>query len=260
MKNMVYVIGPGAIGKALANFLVLKGVEVQLVGRKNSPYLPLSGMGSGIYIVCTKAYANEEIALHLKVGPIILLQNGRGIERPFLDFPEVYRAVIFATAQEGTFRAVNTSRLGVIKGSSIRAKELAEMISTREFPFGFEENIDLLVWKKLIVNSAFNALCPLLEVDNGIFVRNEKAMYWATVIMEEGRALAEKEGVKLSIEELRQSLLEISERSAGQLISTYQDILQGKPTEVDFINGSLSEGKLNHFLADLIRIKSCIKS
>lgn len=260
MKNRVYVIGPGAIGKALANFLGWKGLEVQLVGKKNSPFVQLSEMGSGIYIICTKAYANEEIAIYLKEGPIILLQNGKGVEMPFTDFPEVYRAVIFATAQEGTFRAVSTSRLGVVKGSARRAIELAELISTQEFPFVYEENINVLVWKKLIVNSAFNALCPLLEVDNGIFVRDDKALYWAKVIMEEGRLLAQKEGVMLSQEELMQSLLEISERSSGQLISTYQDILQGKPTEVEYINGSLSEGKLNHFLADLIRIKSCIKS
>ena len=43
-------------------------------------------------------------------------------------------------------------------------------VNHRWFPFRTEEQIERKVWKKAILNAVFNSICPLLGIDNGIFV------------------------------------------------------------------------------------------
>src|SRR5271166_4103764 len=55
---------------------------------KQSPYPKLANLNKTI-VIATKAYANKAIALELKdkavTGPGVIIQNGVGVEKPFLD-------------------------------------------------------------------------------------------------------------------------------------------------------------------------------
>lgn len=81
----------------------------------------------GLLVIAAKAFANAEISKALlrsgASGPIALLQNGLGVERPFIDagFPEIYRAVLYVTGQRDStgmvsFHAVKPSVLGIVSG------------------------------------------------------------------------------------------------------------------------------------------------
>jgi 2-dehydropantoate 2-reductase len=273
MQTPIYIVGVGAIGMTLAVLLRQSGKEVMLLrGREGSPSetedhcitvecsngislkasIPIRTLEqveplNGIVLLTTKSFGNRELAQRLsgKTGqsPLVLLQNGLGIEEPFLEagFPEVYRCVLLATSQVQAlytvrYKPVAASPIGVIRGHESRLTELVEQLSTSQFLFRAEGAIQQIIWEKVIINCVFNAICPLLGADNGIFHRNASALALARDIIDECVAVAGEVGIVLNREEVEVRLLQISQRSDGQLISTLVDINHGRQTEIDTMN------------------------
>ena len=268
--NQIYIIGAGAIGKALAVFLQEVGKKVVLVrgsvdnlptdkqlfsvtdqdGRVFEQEISVSTLShiqemKGCVLITTKTFANSDIAQKLRGipggYPIVLLQNGLNVERPFQDFEEVYRCVLFSTSQvreDGhvSFKTVTASPIGLFKGHFENLEELVLYIDTPHFGFRSEVHIDTYVWEKAIINCAFNTLCPLLEVDNGLFHRNKEATRLARKIIGECVDLAREKRISLDKQAIEEKLLFISKKADGQLISTYVDILNNRRTEIESLN------------------------
>ncbi|ASV28993.1 hypothetical protein CJ263_01415 [Maribacter cobaltidurans] len=301
MNNNIYIIGSGAIGKALAVFLKKQNKQVQLV-RGSVDNLPnieteITVVGkdetfaesiltttfsnlkdiNGIVLVTTKTFANEKIAEKLRGlnghYEIVLLQNGLNIEHPFNDLGKVYRCVLLSTSQvtgenKVSFKTVAASPIGDLDGLNEGLHEVIERINTPQFQFREEASILKFVWNKTVANCVFNTICPLLEIDNGIFHRNLEAKKLAKDIIEECVVLAETQGVLLDTEEILENLLLISQKSDGQLISTYMDILNHRQTEIKSLNLEISRiaqeigrpelVQKTKFLGQLIELKSKI--
>jgi 2-dehydropantoate 2-reductase len=271
MSKTIYVIGAGAIGKALAVFLHQAKQPVVLIhGREGQTaktetltvkladqselkttieILPLDQFKSldGLVVLTSKSFGNQNLAdtLKSKMGstPIAILQNGLGVERPFLDagFKSVYRCVLFATSQftnatSLTFKPVSVSPVGTVAGQANQLDELVKQISTPWFSFRAESNIQYFIWKKAIANSVFNSICPLLDIDNGIFHRDAQAKQLAARVVKECVAVVNASGIELTEEQVMENILLISQASDGQLISTLQDIKNKRPTEIDTLN------------------------
>jgi 2-dehydropantoate 2-reductase len=216
----VYIIGAGAIGKVLAVCLSNDGKEVVLLRgsvdngetrRENIRVtLPaqeiieaeimidtLSNYRSlqGLVVLCNKSYGNAALAdaLKDKIGcsPVVLLQNGLGVEQAFMDFPSVYRCVLFATSQPVSdtilnFKPVAISPVGRISGGDETSlSHIVGLLNTPYFGFRAERDIQPVIWKKAIVNSVFNSVCPLLDIDNGVFHRNPQALKIAESLVSE---------------------------------------------------------------------------
>jgi len=267
----VYIIGAGAVGKVLAVCLANNGKKAVLLRgsvddgkthRENiRVILPsekaieaavtidtLSNYSSleGLVVLCNKSYGNAALAKALKnkIGnsPLVLLQNGLGVERPFTDFPSVYRCVLFVTSQPVSetklnFKSVSVSPIGkIIGGDTTSLNHIAALLNTPYFGFRTESDIQPIIWKKAILNSVFNSVCPLLETDNGIFYRNPQALQIAERLVAECLCVAKEQGVHLNQIEVIDTLLLISRTSDGQFISTLQDIRNHRPTEIETLN------------------------
>jgi 2-dehydropantoate 2-reductase len=193
----VYIIGAGAIGKVLAvclnndgkKVVLLRGsvdngeshkenirvmlpsqeiIEAEVTIDTFSNYRSLEGL----IVLCNKSYGNAALAVALKdkigYSPLILLQNGLGVEQVFMDFPSVYRCVLFVTSQPVSdtklnFKPVAVSPIGrVIGGDETSLGHIAALLNTPYFGFRAEGDIQPVIWKKAIVNSVFNSVCPLL--------------------------------------------------------------------------------------------------
>ncbi|PZR41313.1 MAG: ketopantoate reductase [Azospira oryzae] len=301
MPHKLYIIGSGAIGKALAVFLthqqrevvLIRGssddgthyqekieltlsdhtnlvAEVEVDSLRNHPVL------EGVVILTNKSFGNQKLASALKGrlhAPLVILQNGLGVEQPFIDngFQDVYRCVLFATSQitdngKLRFKPVAVSPVGIIKGDERTLNAVVNSITTPVFQFRAEQDIQLFIWKKAIANSVFNSICTLLEVDNGIFHRNEEAMRLAKRIVKECVAIAQQSGVQLQEQDVVDSILLISNSSDGQLISTLQDIRNKRETEIDMLNfefvriaeksGRADQITETNLLGELVKIKS----
>lgn len=270
-KN-IYVVGVGAIGKVLAVFLKLKGKNVTLLrgsvddqpgyhrkfsvelndGTKFESEIEVSTISSsttldGIIVLTNKSFGNLHLSDKLKNkinnSPIVILQNGLDVEQPFIEnnFTQIYRCVLFATSQPVSenkmkFKPVAVSPIGIINGNTENLLEIIEQLNSTNFQFKAEQDIQPIIWTKTIVNSVFNSVCPLLEVDNGIFNRNKTAHNIAKRIISECVSIAKLKGISIKEEAVMDSLLMISKFSDGQLISTYQDILNKRKTEIDTLN------------------------
>jgi 2-dehydropantoate 2-reductase len=269
--NTIFIIGAGAIGKSLAvalkregkNVVILRGSiddgsrhteEIELVKDDNviSETIEFNTLSNfrqldGIIVLTNKSYGNEGLSNALKSktkeAPVVILQNGLGVERVFIenDFPHIYRCVLFVTSQftsakQLRFKPVTTSPVGIIKGDADHLQAIVEKLNNTIFPFRAEIDIQPVIWKKAIINSVFNSVCPLLEIDNGIFHRDEEALTIAGRVIGECITIAKEKGVILKTDDVLETLLMISKSSDGQFISTLQDIRNKRKTEIDTLN------------------------
>jgi 2-dehydropantoate 2-reductase len=296
--ELVYIIGAGAIGKVLAVCLSNEGKKVVLLRgsvdngkiRKENIRVTLHTQESieaevtidtfsnyhsleGLVVLCNKSYGNAALAdaLKQKIGnsPIVLLQNGLDVEQAFMDFPSVYRCVLFVTSQpvsltQLSFKLVAESPIGIIRGGDKTSLSyIVSILSTSNFGFRVEPDIQPIIWKKAIINSVFNSVCPLLDIDNGIFHRNGDALQIAESLVTECLSVAKEQGINLKLEEVMDTLLLISHSSDGQFISTLQDIRNHRPTEIATLNLAIAEKSTTertisrtHLLGQLTLLKS----
>ncbi|WP_221393001.1 ketopantoate reductase family protein [Dyadobacter sp. NIV53] len=296
----IFIIGNGVIAKALAVALTIHGrkvtilrgsVEEQDVYQQNIEVqadditfqadVTISSIShyeklDGIILLTNKSFGNPGLAEKLisktNHSPIVFLQNGLQIENSFTDkdYTQLYRCVLMATSQSITenkvrFKPVASSPVGIIKGSSITLDKIVEEISTDIFSFRSEADIQTLIWKKVISNCVFNSICPLLETDNGIFHRNGAALEMAKKVIGECIEIAEENSIHLTMDSLVQNVLNLSKMSDGQKISTYQDILNKRETEIETLNLAIARiASVNNrinvpvtaLLGELIKIKS----
>lgn len=270
--DTIFIVGRGAIGKALSVFLKLNNKKVILLrgtvddGSKSVEELAVTlndgtvlkapvevrtlntlGELRGVVVLTNKSFGNNDLATSLKkkisASPLVLLQNGLGVERPFVEnnFASVYRCVLFVTSQNLTetsvrFKPVSPCPIGVVKGNAVELDHITASLTTQYCQFRNENNIDVVVWRKAIINCAFNSICPLLDIDNGVFHRDKEALAIARRVVNECVAVAAKKGIILNADEVIENLLLISKSSDGQMISTLQDIRKGLPTEIDTLN------------------------
>jgi 2-dehydropantoate 2-reductase len=276
MRNeTIYIVGAGAIGKVLAVFLKLQQKEVVLIrGSVDDQPSEIQSLRvqmadasfhasvevntlaniealTGIVVLTNKSFGNEALACALKPklngSPIVVMQNGLNIEQSFIDagFTDIYRCVLFATSQPVSdqalrFQPVTTSPIGVINGTIQNLEHIVAELNSPNFPFKAEMDIQPLIWKKTISNSVFNSVCSLIEIDNGIFHRNEKALTISKRIIKECVAIAKLSGVILNEEDVVENLLKISKASDGQQISTLVDIKNKRRTEIDTFNFAIA--------------------
>jgi 2-dehydropantoate 2-reductase len=137
------------------------------------------------------------------------------------------------------FKPVAVSPVGIVAGSAATLRTVVAQVNGPIFPFRAEPDIGPVIWKKAIINSVFNSVCPLLETDNGVFHREPAALAIARSVITECVAVARASGISLRPEEVVESLLLISTASDGQLISTLQDIRNGRRTEIETLNFEL---------------------
>lgn len=273
----IYIVGAGAIGSALAAQLSHQGRDVVVVRTSRSDvmrgpaeFVVRDAAGSevrasidtvsldlleglqGIVAITAKSYANADLARKLAdrgaKGPIVILQNGLGIEESFIaaGFTDVYRCVLFTGGErqgDGSyaFRAVKPSPIGIVTGDAGTLRRIVRALDTPAFPFTENERIQEVVWQKTIMNAVFNSICPLLDVDNGVFERDARARDLARGIVDEGVAVAKALGMTLDPGRLMEQLLVLSRGSTGQTISTLQDIRRGNQTEIASLNLAIAK-------------------
>ena len=153
----VYIIGSGSVGMALSACLVSEGRKAVAVRTQNSEspwqtikvslhhgadrmHVSVETVGlskvtnlDGIVAITAKSYANKSISLGLRnkliKGPLVVMQNGVGVERPFIEaqLGDVFRCVLYLTSQstsdsEFGFHSIKSSPIGIISGVSSWAR------------------------------------------------------------------------------------------------------------------------------------------
>lgn len=244
--------------------------DVTLIGRKehvdaiNSKGLFLCGDFEGKYTVKANTKikqipSNTLILLSTKVTDsekaivgikhlikkdtiILLLQNGLGIEdivKKILLDNEVIRTVITLGSnflEPG--KISNISYTSTILEKTKSAEKIARLLNDCGLKAKVSENINVQVWKKLTINCVLNPLTAIFQVkDDEIIVDSLKFIRHS--IVDECIKVAKAEGIDID-----PSIKKMIDNKLSQFTnysSMCQDIMKGKKTEIDFLNGKVVE-------------------
>ncbi len=95
------------------------------------------------------------------------------------------------------------------------------------------------LWCKVITFSAINPVSAILQVPNGSLTSKMESITLMKRLLDEGREVAKSCSIELVYPDLYELLFDACEKSANNLSSMLQDILNEMPTEIDAQNGAI---------------------
>jgi 2-dehydropantoate 2-reductase len=121
---------------------------------------------------------------------------------------------------------------------------LADLFNRAGIETQLDGDVQGLMWGKLVVNSAINALSAIYRVPNGWLVRNPETRALMSAAARETAQVANALGITLPYLDPAARAIQVATATATNNSSTLQDILRGAPTELERINGAVvREGK-----------------
>jgi 2-dehydropantoate 2-reductase len=276
----VGIVGTGAIGCLLGGILKEGGLDAVLIGRNEQTVGAISGAGgvriddedgsrlvelratldhrcvgqTYLVILAVKAYDTREalqgIAPFLKPETTLLtLQNGLGNIEAADEVLGPGRILAGTTSHGANVLApghirhagVGDTLVGEPSGGiSARVVEVARSLTAAGFRCEAVENVIRHIWLKVIINAAINPLTALLRVKNGILQRDPASREIMRRVVEEGVCLSRAIGVALPCAEPYEKVLQVCSATGENISSMLQDVLHGRRTEIDQMNGALA--------------------
>jgi 2-dehydropantoate 2-reductase len=120
-----------------------------------------------------------------------------------------------------------------------RMAALAALFSACALPAELSDDLEALVWGKLVVNVGINALTALLRVPNGALVDVPEARALLEQAVAEAVAVARARGTRLPDPDPLAHVLAVARATGANRSSMLQDVLRGSPTEIATINGAV---------------------
>tara|TARA_B100000029_G_scaffold176484_1_gene173790 strand:- start:1205 stop:2155 length:951 start_codon:yes stop_codon:yes gene_type:complete len=105
----------------------------------------------------------------------------------------------------------------------------------------WSQDINMSIWKKLLVNVAINPVCSIAGVRNGALLEVPELWTQAISAMYEAATVATASGADLSELDMDDLLREVAANTADNRCSMLQDIMAGRKTEVDHLCGAVVE-------------------
>lgn len=224
-----------------------------------------------LVLLTTKVYDSAEavrriLALLRPDTTILCLQNGLQSEQIVKDITggrcTVLRGITdFGAIFEAPGRVTLKARGPTLIEAGTQSHALADMFSACELNGRVAPNIKQEVWRKLVVNCVINPLTAMTGMEVG-WIADERLDPLKRRLVEECLAVARIDGVTFDADVTR--ALNDTYRPSRNLSSMYQDLLNGKQTEIEHMNGAVVElGRrfgvacpLNESLATIIRTLS----
>jgi len=198
-------------------------------------------------VVCVKSFDTDEAATALTGTDLewcLSLQNGMGNEELLAD--RLDATVLAGTCTYGAMlespgvvrcTGVGETVLGPREGGH---SEVADRVGAAFADAGVvtavAADMPRRLWEKLSVNAGINATTALADIDNGALLGAD-ANAVATTAAREVAAVARADGVDLSADDAAAALEAVADATAENTSSMRQDVLAGRRTEVDAING-----------------------
>lgn len=275
----IAVIGVGAMGSVYAALLADAGNEVSAVDVSPTQISAIREHGlrvegaSGdrvvhlhatddpvevgpvdLVVIATKAMhvrAAAESARPL-LGPdtvVLPIQNGLGSSDAVAEVVGADRVVVGVAGGFGAsvispghahHHGLELVRLGELTGPSTpRLDRIADAWRAAGFTVKTFDDIDRLVWEKLVCNVAFSGPCAVLDATIGEVLESEHAWSIAAACAVEAFDVAVTGGVELGFDDPVDYVRSFGKAIAGARPSLALDLRAGRPTEIDVINGAI---------------------
>lgn len=107
------------------------------------------------------------------------------------------------------------------------------------------------LWDKMMLNAVINTICTMMDITMGQYATFSQAQALSEELIEEGTRVAEADGVKMLKTPAEMAAVIQRESSNVNPLhrpSMYQDMVNNRPTEVDYINGYILKRAKAHGL------------
>jgi 2-dehydropantoate 2-reductase len=272
----IAVVGAGAVGGYFGGMLARAGAPVVMIGRaafveaarKNGLFLDTlqfkesvrveastdlsAARGADLILFCVKTTDTDSTARALapllsSSATVVSLQNGvDNTEKIRAAGIDALSAVVYVAAsvpQPAHVKHVGRGDL-VIGPRDARTEKLAALFERAAVPCRISDNIDGELWTKLIWNCALNAISALGRARYGQIAASNEALKVVETVVNEVLAVATAAHIQLPGVETPQAglagALKIATQMSGAISSTGQDLMRGKRTEIDSLNGYIA--------------------
>ncbi|MFH2011869.1 MAG: 2-dehydropantoate 2-reductase [Pseudomonadota bacterium] len=276
MKTVI--VGPGAMGGLFAFFLSKTKEEIWLLDKHrertdkiNKNGLIIEGISgdhrvrlnqttnpsdigeADLVIICVKAYDTEKatedsIPLIGKNTILLTLQNGSGNIETISKIVGKEKVIGGTTSQGATVLGSGHIRhagrgettIGELDGSlSSRVKNISNIFNSAGIDTKITDNVEGLIWSKLLINVGINALTAVLRLKNGELVEYSWSREILRMAVEEAMLVVKAKDIQLTYDNPVKKVEDVCKATATNVSSMLQDVLRAKKTEIDYINGAI---------------------
>ena len=183
----------------------------------------------------------------------LTLQNGLGNIEQISSVIGAERVIAGTTAHGATMLSPGKIRhagkgktiIGELGGhESDRIRKMAAVLEDAGMETVISGNVLGRVWDKLLVNVGINALTGITKLYNGQLLDYPEIEELLEKAVSEGVAVARAKGIRLGFDDPVAHTKDLCRATAANKSSMLQDILNGRQTEIDRMNGAIvREGK-----------------
>lgn len=274
----VAIVGSGAMGSVYGYYLARSGHDVVLVDvwREHVDAINRSGLEmeedgavlrvpvkatteaaeagvADLVLVFVKSYhtaAAAEAARRI-AGPetlVLTLQNGLGnaeiISAAVGDGrtacgTNAHGATLLGpgrVSHRGTGETLFGPMCGEVTGQILR---VVDAFNAAGLPARATANAAGAIWGKVLVNVGINALTAILRIPNGALLEYPSSRAVMAQAVTEGATVAGGKGIALPYEDPVAHCEAVAKATGANHSSMLQDVLNGRRTEIDFINGAV---------------------
>ena len=272
--DSILIVGTGALACLFGARLAARGIEVTMLGTWREGLAALRNYGVTLVqpdgsqtsyrvrvidnpeqctgakyaLVLVKSWQTERSANQLSAclvqdGVALTLQNGLGNDHTLTAALGPERVAQGVTTTGATLLSSGRVRPGgdgvISVGIHERVQPVLEMLKAAGFQLEVLEDVQALIWGKLVVNAAINPITALLKITNGQILTRPAATQLSGDLAREVAAVAAAQGIDLSHIDPIAVSQGVAEKTAENHSSMYQDIQRGAPTEIDAICGAV---------------------
>jgi 2-dehydropantoate 2-reductase len=275
----IAVIGAGAMGSLFGALLLETGHDVHLISRDESHVASINERGlaiergNDIRVIAIPAHATidgvpsadlcivfvkspdtaaaaaDAARLAGPGGAVLTLQNGLGNAQILADAAGERRIIAGTTAHGATLTGPGMIRhagtgptvIGMWSGADPSpARQAAGAFNGAGIETQVTEDIETVIWKKLLINVGINAVTALTGIKNGGILDLEDARWLSRTAVKEAMAVAAAQGIDVPSDAM-DTLFRVAEATRENRSSMGQDVDHRRRTEIDAINGAIVE-------------------
>jgi len=204
-------------------------------------------------IIMVKAFDTEDaVKLVLPVisekTVVLTLQNGMGNIELIRKYISEER-VIAGTTSHGALlidnghvrhTGVGDTIIGPLSvDSEKQTGKLKELFDDSGINTSISDDVTSLLWGKLLINMSINPLTAVMRIKNGRIVELPHLIEIIKQMLVESLKVASKIGVNIPYDNSLEKVMEVCRNTSQNNSSMLQDILAGRRTEINQINGAL---------------------
>ncbi len=279
----IVLIGPGAIGCLIAAFISRVHKDIWLLDKNDARASEIQKKGiriegvsgewktevnitttpseigkADLIIICTKSYDTEcairrgkELLDHHT--HVLSLQNGIGnieIISKYIDKEKIICGVTGLGSTVIGYGHIRHAGMGrtIIGSPTGMNKEflqrVVDLFIKAGLPTEISDDIESVLWSKLMINACINPVTAITGLKNGLLIEYRETRDLMQMILSEVLRIMKAKNIDLLYKDPYETIISVCRDTADNMSSMLQDMINKRPTEIEFINGVVvKEGK-----------------